>query len=138
MGRISTLNAAKKSGVIFCIDVDHSTVEPRTHAARVRILAAESGGTSRALGEVPVHEDGSFMAEVPADTPLGFEALNQEGEVLRRVEPVVWVRPGENRSCTGCHAPHNRAPHNHRPQAVYAGVPCLRAEPEPSQAHKTP
>ena len=89
-------------------------------------------------GEVPVQEDGSFMAEVPADTPLGFEALNQEGEILRRVEPVVWVRPGENRSCTGCHAAHNRAPHNHRPLAVYADVPCLRTEPGPSQAQKTP
>jgi hypothetical protein len=102
------------------------------------VLAEVSPGRCRSLGEVPVQEDGSFMAEVPADTPLGFEALNQEGEILRRVEPVVWVRPGENRSCTGCHAAHNRAPHNHRPLAVYADVPCLRTEPGPSQAQKTP
>ena len=118
MGRISTLNAAKKSGVIFCIDADHTTVEPRAHAARVRILAAGDGGTTRALGEVPVHADGSFMAEVPSDVALGFEALDAAGAVVRRVAPSIWVRPGENRGCIGCHEPHGLAPRNRRPLAV--------------------
>jgi hypothetical protein len=118
MGRISTIDIAKKSGVIFCIDVDHTTYEPRARAARVRILAAGSGGTSRPLGEVPVHEDGSFMAEVPADVALGFEALDEAGRVVRRLPPSVWVRPGENRGCIGCHEPHGLAPSNRRPLAV--------------------
>ncbi|HEX7528192.1 MAG TPA: hypothetical protein VF425_03725 [Thermoanaerobaculia bacterium] len=118
MGRISTIDSAKKSGVIFCIDANHTTYEPRTRAARVRILAAESGGTSRPLGEIPVHEDGSFMAEVPADVALGFEALDEAGNVVRRLPPSVWVRPGENRGCIGCHEPHGLAPRNRRPLAV--------------------
>ncbi len=118
MGRISTLNAAKKSGLIFCIDADHTTVEPRTHAARIRILAAGDGGTARVLGDVPVHADGSFMAEVPSDVALGFEALDAAGTVLRRLAPSVWVRPGENRGCIGCHEPHGLAPRNRRPLAV--------------------
>ena len=118
MGRISTLDIAKKSGVVFCLDVNHTTYEPRTRAARVRILAAGDGGTSRPLGEVPVHEDGSFMAEVPADVALGFEALDEAGNVVRRLPPSVWVRPGENRGCIGCHEPHGLAPRNMRPLAV--------------------
>ena len=118
MGRISTIDPAKKSGVIFCIDANHTTYEPRTRAARVRILAAESGGTSRSLGEIPVHADGSFLAEVPADVALGFEALDEAGNVLRRLPPSVWVRPGENRGCIGCHEPHGLAPRNRRPLAV--------------------
>lgn len=118
MGRISTIDIAKKSGVVFCLDVDHTTYEPRTRAARVRILAAGGGGTSRPLGEVPVHEDGSFMAEVPADVALGFEALDEAGNVVRRLPPSVWVRPGENRGCIGCHEPHGLAPRNRRPLAV--------------------
>jgi hypothetical protein len=118
MGRISTVNAAKKSGVIFCLDADHTTVEPRTHAVRVRIVAAGDGGTVRALGEVPVHADGSFMAEVPSDVALGFEALDAAGAVVRRLAPSVWVRPGENRGCIGCHEPHGLAPRNRRPLAV--------------------
>jgi hypothetical protein len=118
MGRISTLNIEKKSGVIFCMDVNHTTYEPRTRAARVRILAAGDGRTSRPLGEVPVHEDGSFMAEVPADVALGFEALDGAGNVVRRLLPSIWVRPGENRGCIGCHEPHGLAPRNRRPLAV--------------------
>lgn len=140
MGRISSMDSAKKTGQILCLNVNDTSYTAETPAGaavtRIRVLAEVSPGRCRSLGEVPVQEDGSFMAEVPADLPLGFEALNQEGEVLRRVEPVVWVRPGENRSCTGCHAAHNRAPHNHRPLAVYAIVPCLRAEPEPSHTAK--
>jgi hypothetical protein len=118
MGRISALNPAKKSGVIFCIDADHTTVEPPTHAARIRILAAGEGGAVRALGEVPVKADGSFMAEVPSDVALGFEALDASGAVVRRVAPSIWVRPGENRGCIGCHEPHGLAPRNRRPLAV--------------------
>jgi Hydrazine synthase alpha subunit middle domain len=136
MGRLSTMDAAKKTGLILCMNVNDTTysAEKQVAVTRIRVLAEVSPGRCRSLGEVPVQEDGSFMAEIPADIPLGFEALNREGEVVRRVEPVVWVRPGENRACTGCHAAHNRAPHNHRPLAVYAAVPCLPAEPEPSQA----
>jgi hypothetical protein len=118
MGRISTLNAAKKSGVIFCIDADHTTAAARRHAERIRILAAGDGGTVRVLGDVPVKADGSFIAEVPSDVALGFEALDAGGAVVRRVAPSIWVRPGENRGCIGCHEPHGLAPRNRRPLAV--------------------
>jgi len=141
MGRLSSMDPAKKTGQILCLNANDTTyTEAQTGAAvsRVRVLTEVSPGRCRSMGEVPVQEDGSFMAEVPADTPLGFEALDQHGRVLRRVEPIIWVRPGENRSCTGCHAAHNRAPHNHRPLAVYATVPCLSKDTEPSPARKTP
>jgi hypothetical protein len=143
MGRLSNMDSTKRTGQILCLNANDTTykgaeTQAGAVATRIRVLAEVSPGRCRSLGEVSVQEDGSFMAEVPADTPLGFEALNQEGEVLRRVEPVVWVRPGENRSCTGCHAAHNRAPHNHRPLAVYAAVPCLRMEREPNLARRAP
>ena len=140
MGRISSMDSTKRTGQILCLNANDTTytnsaeTQAGAVAARIRVLAEVSLGRCRSLGEVPVQADGSFMAEVPADTPLGFEALNQEGEILRRVEPVFWVRPGENRSCIGCHAAHNRAPHNHRPLAVNTAVACLRVEPGPSQA----
>ena len=138
MGRLSSTDPAKKTGQILCMNANDTTYNAGNQAGaaavRIRVLAEVMPGRCRSLGEVPVQEDGSFMAEVPADMALGFEALGPQGQVLRRVEPIVWVRPGENRSCTGCHAAHNRAPHNHRPLAVYAPVPWLRAEAEPSQA----
>ncbi len=140
MGRLSTVDAAKGTGQILCLNANDTTYnggkETGAAAARIRVLTGVAPGRCRALGEVRVQDDGSFMAEVPADIPLGFEALDTQGQVLRRVEPILWVRPGENRSCTGCHAAHNRAPHNHRPLAVYAPVPCLGREPEASLAQK--
>lgn len=131
MGRLSSMDPAKRTGQILCLNVNDTTIGRTTNGAgpsakTVRVLAAAPEGAIRVLGEVPVQADGSFMAEVPSDVPLGFEALDENNQVLRRVAPIVWVRPGENRSCIGCHEPHSRSPHNHRPLAVRAPVPCLR------------
>jgi hypothetical protein len=130
MGRLSNTDLAKQTGQILCLNANDTTVGRTTNetapaAAKIRVLAGSRAGALGVLGEVPVQPDGSFMAEVPADVPLGFEALDEQGRVLRRVAPVVWVRPGENRSCIGCHEPHNRSPHNQRPLAVRAPVPFL-------------
>jgi hypothetical protein len=106
---------------MLCLNANDSTyTDPDgtvLHAARVRVITTE-GGRDTPLGEVPVHRDGSFMIEVPSDIALGFEALDDEGRILRRLAPTVWVRPGENRTCIGCHEPHNVAPENRRPLAV--------------------
>ena len=129
-GRISSMDLTKQTGHILCLDANYTTNASQPDgaapaAARVRVLAETSPGNVRALGEVPVQADGSFMAEVPANLPLGFEALDESGRVLRREAPMLWVRPGENRSCIGCHEPRNRAPQNHRPLTVSVPVPCL-------------
>ena len=96
------------------------------------MLSETEQGVLRALGEVELQPDGSFLAEVPADVPLGFEALDAHGNVLRRLPPMVWVRAGENRSCLGCHEPHNRSPRNARPLAVNFPPARLGAPLKPS------
>ena len=98
---------------------------PSGTAQRVRVLASQARGSARSLGEIPLQRDGSFMAEVPADTPVGFETLDAGGQVLQRLPPALWVRPGENRTCIGCHEPDNRSPRNVRPLAVTAPVATL-------------
>ncbi|HEY5914210.1 MAG TPA: hypothetical protein VJA21_26785 [Verrucomicrobiae bacterium] len=142
LGRISTMEPAKRTGQILCLDVNDTTFRkedrPAAKATRVRLTAAAPAGGLRVLGEVDVQADGSFMAEVPADVPLGFEALDQQGKIVRRELPTLWVRSGENRSCVGCHAAHNRAPHNHRPLAVRAPLPRLCSPPENALAGKAP
>jgi hypothetical protein len=128
MGRLSTMDLTKSTGKILCLDANFTgdPADGSTPAAtRVRVLAQTSPGNISALGEVPVQADGSFLAEVPADVPIGFEALDENGRVLRHEAPMIWVRPAENRSCIGCHEPHNRSPHNHRPLAVNAPPLCL-------------
>jgi hypothetical protein len=128
MGRISTMDLTKSTGKILCLDANFSSDQlggTTSVTARVRVLAQTSPGNICALGEVPVQADGSFLAEVPAEVPIGFEALDENGRVLRREAPMFWVRPAENRSCIGCHEPRNRAPHNHRPLAVSVPITCL-------------
>jgi Hydrazine synthase alpha subunit middle domain/WD40-like Beta Propeller Repeat len=128
MGRLSTMDLTKSTGKILCLNANFSSDHPDATtlvATRVRVLAEMSPGNVCALGEVPVQADGSFLAEVPAEVPIGFEALDENGRVLRREAPMFWVRPAENRSCIGCHEPRNRAPHNHRPLAVSVPITCL-------------
>ena len=141
MGRLSTMDLTKSTGKILCLDANFSsdpadgTAPVATH---VRVLAQTSPGNISALGEVPVQADGSFLAEVPADVPIGFESLDENGRVLRREAPMIWVRPAENRSCIGCHEPHNRAPHNHRPLAVSVPMTSLglkNAGPAPTKSN---
>jgi hypothetical protein len=139
MGRLSTVDSTKQTGQILCLNVNYtsySTNQAVTPATHVRVIAEPAAGKRCVLGEVPVQADGSFMAEVPADVPLGLEALDDRGQLLRRLPATIWVRPGENRSCIGCHEPHNHAPPNHRPLAVRAPVPRLTLNP-PTLAEAT-
>ena len=48
------------------------------------------------VGEVPVQADGSFAVEVPADTPVGFEALDARGQVVRLREELDYRREAQN------------------------------------------
>jgi hydrazine synthase alpha subunit-like protein len=124
MGRLSTVDPSKKTGILLCLDARrNSESDSPLPVARVRILAGRAGG-AESLGEIPVATDGSFLAEVPADVPLGIEALDEGGRVVRAFAPWIWVRPGENRACIGCHEPHGIAPRNQRPLAVK--LPAVR------------
>jgi hypothetical protein len=134
MGRISNVDLSHQTGQILCLDVNNSSYvvradEPAPRAERIRVFTQNGSAKQSVLGEVKVQADGSFMADVPADLPLGFETLDDQGRVLRREPALIWVRPGENRSCIGCHEPHNHSPRNSRPLAVQVPVPRLPAEP---------
>ncbi|MBU6401123.1 MAG: PD40 domain-containing protein [Verrucomicrobia bacterium] len=143
LGHLTTLNLATRSGILLCLDANRTVLRatnvPQAPAVRVRILAASAAGPERALGEVPVQADGSFMARVPADVALGFATLDAQGGVLHHLPPSIWVRPGENRTCIGCHEPRAHTPRNHRPLAVNMPLVSLAFEPTavPS-THKTP
>jgi hypothetical protein len=134
LGHISAMEPAKKTGTILCLNANFTSYRAadngnRPAAVKVRVLVSGEKGGCDSLGEVSLYADGSFMAEVPADTPLGFEALDAQGQVLRRLPPLIWVRAGENHSCLGCHEPHNRSPRNLRPLAVRAPPVQLGARP---------
>ena len=62
------------------------------------------GGThARVLGTIPLMADGSFHVEVPADRFLQLQVLDSDRKVLGNQLFWMYARPGETRSCVGCH-----------------------------------
>jgi len=61
------------------------------------------------LGYAAVEPDGSFKLEVPADTPLALSILDSKGRALQTHLNWIQVRPGERRTCDGCHSPRRGA-----------------------------
>jgi hypothetical protein len=61
------------------------------------------------LGYAPVEPDGSFKLVIPADTPLGLAILDAKGRAIQTHLNWIQVRPGERRTCDGCHSPRRGA-----------------------------
>ena len=57
----------------------------------------------RVLGTVPVEADGSAMFEIPANTPISIQPLDEEGRAVQLMRSWFVGMPGESVSCTGCH-----------------------------------
>ena len=55
------------------------------------------------LGETPVYEDGSAAFEVPARTPVYFQAIDRKGHVVQTMRSWSTLMPGEVFGCVGCH-----------------------------------
>lgn len=55
------------------------------------------------FGEATVHEDGSAYFEVPARTPLFFQAIDAEGRMVQTMRTWATLQPNEHFSCLGCH-----------------------------------
>jgi len=103
----------------------HSVVSLWTHT-HVKVLH----------GIVPVEEDGSACFTVPADRNLFFQALDGDFMEVQRMRTFVNFRPGETRSCIGCHEPRSRAPAN-RPLAALRRPPRTLM-PQPGEVAPRP
>lgn len=55
------------------------------------------------LGTTPVEKDGSAMFKVPANTPIAFQPLDENGNAVQLMRSWVTAMPGETISCVGCH-----------------------------------
>lgn len=72
-------------------------------------LAREENGRA-ILGTVPVEADGSARFTVPAQRPLLFQAIDQDGLAFQTMRSLTYVQPGETVSCIGCHEHRMMAP----------------------------
>ncbi|HQR21356.1 MAG TPA: hypothetical protein PLE54_04740 [Burkholderiaceae bacterium] len=86
------------------------------------------------LGYAPVEPDGSFKLVVPADTPLGLAILDSKGRAIQTHLNWIQVRPGERRTCDGCHSPRRGASLNSG--AIVNSVPAALL-PAMAAAHQS-
>ena len=91
---------------------------PARFVRAVRAVAPPAGGTGlrqvigetnfeqqQILGYAPVEPDGSFKLQVPADVPLALSIIDSQGRAFQTHTNWIQVRPGERRTCDGCHSP---------------------------------
>ena len=55
------------------------------------------------LGEAPIYQDGSWLANIPAYLPVRLQPVDKYGMAIR--SQALWIQgvPGEDRRCVGCH-----------------------------------
>jgi HEAT repeat protein len=129
----------RATGVLFChsVGATKNTTAGWPHVRAIRVLGSNgltmrsshayivhSGSEVVDLGTVPLAPDGSFLVEVPADMGIAFQAVDAEGRSELNEMSWIFVRPGERRSCMGCHNVRQAMPPAGAPQAM-----ATRTEP---------
>ena len=82
-------------------------------------------------GVVPVEADGSAYFLVPADRCIYFQALDENYMELQRERTYVNYRPGEKRSCVGCHETPNDSPPSRTRMSLALKRPPSKPGPQP-------
>ena len=81
-------------------------VAPPTGMSGMRSAIGETEfEMQQVLGYAPIEPDGSFKLNVPADTPIGLAVVDSTGRAFQTHTNWIQVRPGERRTCDGCHSP---------------------------------
>lgn len=74
-----------------------------THTNEFPVWQNHGGTFARVLGTAPLRADGSFHVEAPADRLMHFQILDSNRRVLGNQLTWIYTRPGEQKSCVGCH-----------------------------------
>jgi Tol biopolymer transport system component len=137
-GRSSVVRDSDPEGELYGLDMSISDLDPKQlppgTAKRLRVLegvprqAAVAShpplAARRFLGEAPLAEDGSFQVQIPANTPVQLQILDQDGLALRS-SAWLWVRNHANQGCVGCHEDLERTPPNRMVMALRAPAAVL-------------
>ena len=81
------------------------------------------------IGTIPVAEDGSAFAELPALQSIFFVALDENDLAVKRMHSFLTLQPGETLACIGCHEERIEAPHMRTP--VLQASRRAAAKPQP-------
>jgi hypothetical protein len=99
----------------------------QTHTNPGEVWRNHHGTHARVLGTVPLAADGSFFLEVPADRLIHLQVLDSDRQVVGNQLIWMYARPGETRSCVGCHEPPDATTARKSRPAVLRSAPvqCL-------------
>lgn len=78
---------------------------PTPEGISMEALGRSNFEMQEVVGYVPVEPDGSILAKVPADSALTISVLDKDGRAFQSHTSWLQVRPGETRTCNGCHSP---------------------------------
>lgn len=85
-------------------------------------------------GIVPIHADGSAHFLVPADKNIFLQVLDKDYKEIQRERTFVNYRPGEVRSCVGCHERNVDVVPTQRKNPKALSLPAVRPGPQPGEA----
>jgi len=72
--------------------------------AGFHLVGTNSGwDVKRILGTARVEADGSACFQIPANTPISLQPLDNEGRAVQLMRSWLVGMPGERVSCVGCH-----------------------------------
>jgi hypothetical protein len=85
-------------------------VAPPSNMMKLRSSLGETDfEAQQIIGYAPIEPDGSFKLDVPADTPIALSVVDAQGRAFQTHTNWIQVRPGEHRTCDGCHSPRRGA-----------------------------
>jgi HEAT repeat protein len=93
-----------------------------THTGSQPVWKNHGGTFARVLGTAPLAPDGSFFVELPADRLVHLQVLDSDRRVINNQLTWIYTRPGETKSCAGCHEdPHSTSKPSQPPLALGGG-----------------
>ena len=110
-------------------------VAPRAGSTGMREAIGETNfEPQQIVGYAPIEPDGSFKMQVPADTALALTVVDAKGRNIQTHLNWIQVRPGERRTCDGCHSPRRGASLN---SGVVVNTLSARIKATMSGAHQS-
>jgi hypothetical protein len=95
--------AAQRGRLVRLIEGVPMIARHSTHTNAWEVWQNHGGTFARVLGMAPLAADGSFYVEAPADRLLHFQVLDSDRRVVGNQLTWIYPRPGETKSCIGCH-----------------------------------
>lgn len=68
-----------------------------------RAIGATNFEPQQIVGYAAIEPDGSFKLQIPADVPVTLSVVDSKGRAFQVHSNWIQARPGERRTCDGCH-----------------------------------